>query len=79
MSNMSKGFTFCMATCVAFAIHAAECMSDSAFVILRPETSSFWTTATNSSMSVPVEYPKSSQSAIGFLFLYPAGAVCGET
>ena len=63
MSNMSKGFTFCMATCVAFAIHAAECMSDSAFVILRPETSSFWTTATNSSISVPVEYPKSSQSA----------------
>ena len=63
MSNIAKGFALCAAMCVAFAIHAAECTSERAFVILRPETSSFWTTATNCSLSVPVDFPKNSRSA----------------
>ena len=63
MSNIAKGFALCAAICIAFADYAAECMSDRTFVILRPETSSFWTTATNSSMSVPVDFPKNSRSA----------------
>jgi hypothetical protein len=63
MSNMAKVFAFCVATCIAFVTYAAECTSGRTFVILRPETSSFWTTATNSSMSVPVDFPKNSRSA----------------
>ena len=34
-----------------------------AFVFLRPETSSFWTTATNSTMALPIDYPDGSTEA----------------
>ncbi len=37
--------------------------SDSAFVFLRTETSSFWRTATNSVVSLPVKYPDGARSA----------------
>lgn len=51
---------------LAFAISAAsaaELTSDPSFVIIRPETSSFWHTATNSVMTVPVELPAGASSA----------------
>ena len=37
--------------------------SDPALVYLRPETSSFWYTATNSTMTLPVEFPVGASSA----------------
>jgi hypothetical protein len=37
--------------------------SEPVFVFLRPETSSFWNTATNSSLSFPVDYPVGAKSA----------------
>lgn len=37
--------------------------SDPAFVFLRPETSSFWRTATNSVVTLPVKYPEGATSA----------------
>ena len=37
--------------------------SDPALVYLRPETSSFWHTATNSTMTLPVEFPVGASSA----------------
>ena len=37
--------------------------SDPAFVFLAPETSYFWRTATNSVMSLPVEFPEGATSA----------------
>lgn len=37
--------------------------SEAAFVFLQPETSSFWHTATNSTMSLPVYYPKGATKA----------------
>ena len=37
--------------------------SDSTFVFLRPETSSFWRTATNQVMSLPVSFPAGASSA----------------
>ena len=42
----------------AMAFAAGGRKSESAFVFLQPETSSFWCTATNSTMSIPVYFPK---------------------
>lgn len=42
---------------------ATELMSESTFVFLRPETSSFWHTATNNVMTVPIDYPAGATSA----------------
>lgn len=42
----------------AMAFAAGGRKSESAFVFLQPETSSFWRTATNSTMSIPVYFPK---------------------
>ena len=39
------------------------CTSDSAFVFLAPEASFFWHTATNSTMTLPVEFPDGATSA----------------
>ena len=36
---------------------AAKLSSEPTFVFLRPETSSFWNTATNSTMTLPIDYP----------------------
>lgn len=41
----------------------AAASSGSAFVYVKPEKYSFWTTATNSSFSVPVPFPRGSKSA----------------
>ena len=55
-----------MARKIAFLVGAAmlssmlygvELMSERTFVFLRPETSSFWHTATNSTLTLPVYYP----------------------
>ena len=49
---------------VAYGTEASsDPVSDPVFVFLRPETSSFWNTATNSTISVPVEYPKGATKA----------------
>ncbi|MBQ3097894.1 MAG: hypothetical protein IJC66_07020 [Kiritimatiellae bacterium] len=37
--------------------------SDATFVFLQPETSSFWCTATNSTMTIPIYYPKGATKA----------------
>lgn len=38
-------------------------MSDSTFVFIKPETSFFWHTATNSTMTLPVDFPEGATSA----------------
>lgn len=42
---------------------AQKLMSESTFVFLKPETSSFWNTATNNVMSLPIDYPAGAYSA----------------
>ena len=45
------------------AIGAEGSKSDATFVFLQPETSSFWCTATNSTMTIPIYYPKGATKA----------------
>ena len=45
------------------AIGAEGSKSDATFVFLQPETSSFWCTATNSTMTIPIYYPKGAAKA----------------
>lgn len=45
------------------AIGAEGVKSDAMFVFLQPETSSFWRTATNSTMTIPIYYPKGATKA----------------
>ena len=45
------------------AFGAEGVKSDAAFVFLQPETSSFWCTATNSTMTIPIYYPKGATKA----------------
>ena len=45
------------------AIGAEGSKSDATFVFLQPETSSFWCTATNSTMTIPIYYPKGAMKA----------------
>ena len=47
----------------AMAFAAGGRKSESAFVFLQPETSSFWRTATNSTMTIPIYYPKGATKA----------------
>ena len=42
---------------------AAKLSSEPTFVFLRPETSSFWNTATNSTMTLPIDYPNGATKA----------------
>jgi hypothetical protein len=42
---------------------AAKLSSEPTFVFLRPETSSFWNTATNSTMTLPIDYPRGATKA----------------
>ena len=44
-------------------VGATELESEPTFVFLRPETSSFWHTATNNTMTVPVDFPAGATSA----------------
>jgi hypothetical protein len=48
----------------ASATEESARMSDSHFVFLRPQTSSFWHTATNNVLELPVKYPKRAASAV---------------
>ena len=49
--------------CAAVSSAVAGDTSDPALVVLRPETSSFWRTATNSTMALPVSYPDKASTA----------------
>lgn len=51
------------AAMLSVSVPAAELMSESTFVFLRPETSSFWNTATNNVMTVPIDFPSGAKSA----------------
>ena len=42
---------------------AVESMSNETFVFLRPEESSFWRTATNAVVTLPIDYPEGASSA----------------
>ncbi|MBR4616804.1 MAG: hypothetical protein IKO55_14435 [Kiritimatiellae bacterium] len=56
---MSAGL---IAACAALSASASD-RSAPALVYLRPETSSFWHTATNSTMTLPVDFPAGASSA----------------
>lgn len=45
------------AALVSVSVSAAKLSSEPTLVFLRPETSSFWNTATNNIMTVPVDFP----------------------
>ena len=51
------------ASLLTVASPGVELMSERTFVFLRPETSSFWNTATNSTMTVPVDFPPAANAA----------------
>ena len=48
---------------LAVSASAAVVSSEPTFVFLRPETSSFWNTATNSTMTLPIDYPSGATKA----------------
>ena len=51
------------ASLLAVASPGTVIESEETFVFLRPETSSFWNTATNSTMSLPIDYPNGATKA----------------
>ena len=51
------------ASLLAVAAPGEEITSEPTFVFLRPETSSFWNTATNSTMTLPIDYPSGATKA----------------
>ena len=51
------------AALTTLAVGSRELTSEPTFVFLRPETSSFWHTATNNVMTVPVDFPIGASSA----------------
>ena len=51
------------ASLLAVASPGEEIESEPTFVFLRPETSSFWNTATNSTMTLPIDYPNGATKA----------------
>ena len=51
------------ASLLAVASPGEEMESEPTFVFLRPETSSFWNTATNSTMTLPIDYPNGATKA----------------
>lgn len=59
LKTLSAGL---IAACAAFSAYASD-RSAPALVYLRPETSSFWHTATNSTMTLPVDFPFGASSA----------------
>lgn len=58
-----KMATLVGAAMVSVAVPAETIESEPTFVFLRPETSSFWNTATNSTMTVPIDYPAGATKA----------------
>ena len=51
------------ASLLAVASPGEEITSEPTFVFLRPETSSFWNTATNNTMTLPIDYPSGATKA----------------
>jgi len=51
------------ASLLSVAAPGTEITSEPTFVFLRPETSSFWHTATNSTMTLPIDYPTGATKA----------------
>ena len=51
------------ASLLSVAAPGTEITSEPTFVFLRPETSSFWNTATNSTMTLPIDYPTGATKA----------------
>ena len=51
------------AALTTLAVGSRELTSEPTFVFLRPETSSFWHTATNNTMTVPIDFPEGASSA----------------
>ena len=51
------------AAVVSVAVSAAELTSEPTLVFTRPETSSFWNTATNNVMTVPIDFPSGATTA----------------
>ena len=51
------------AAVVSVAVSATELTSEPTLVFTRPETSSFWNTATNNVMTVPVDFPRGTTTA----------------
>jgi len=51
------------AAIVSLSVGAQAIESEPTFVFLRPETSSFWHTATNSAMTIPIDFPAGASSA----------------
>ena len=51
------------AAVVSLAVSATELTSEPTLVFTRPETSSFWNTATNNVMTVPVDFPAGATKA----------------
>ena len=62
---MTNRAAFSLAGAALLALYASgeEKTSDPTFIFLCPETSSFWNTATNSTMEVPIDYPYSATKA----------------
>ena len=58
-----KMATLVGAAMVSVAVPAETIESEPTFVFLRPETSSFWNTATNNTMTVPIDYPAGATKA----------------
>ena len=64
------------AAVVSVAVSAAELTSEPTLVFTRPETSSFWNTATNNVMTVPIDFPSGATTAtltvsgIGYSAMY---------
>jgi len=58
-----KMATLVGAAMVTVAAPAAELTSEPTFVFLQPDTSSFWNTATNSTMTVPIDFPEGAVKA----------------
>ena len=58
-----KMATLVGAAMVSVAVPAETIESEPTFVFLRPEMSSFWNTATNNTMTVPIDYPVGATSA----------------
>ncbi|MBR2838041.1 MAG: hypothetical protein IKE55_04630 [Kiritimatiellae bacterium] len=60
VEHIWKGLTLLSlagASLLAGASPGEETTSEPTFVFLRPETSSFWHTATNSTVTLPIDYP----------------------
>ncbi len=62
--RLAAAFTLCIMHCALCIDAIAGDTSDSAFVFLCPATSSFWRTATNNVVTLPVEFPEGASAAM---------------